>query len=214
MLLKPAHLLTSFIRNLWNSLCLITQEGERRHIFAPEGKTVRMLMWNIAKCAILVSAAFLLSETSSLKLLPLNKQSRQPFTVMKVDLNAIQEAQEPIIIEIICKQTAEKTKSKSMSYSSTYKENKEDKVLNVLDSPIFKVFGVLLNPTTLLLALYFSSIGWSQVLWLQKILNVFGKGSLVKKEDGTEESAASAALKALPFQTFECEVCNTDIKIS
>ena len=81
-----------------------------------------------------------------------------------------------MIIEIICKSTAEKTKAKSMSYSSTYKENKEDKVLDVLDSPVLKLFGVLLNPTTLLLALYFSSIGWSQVLWLQKILNVFGKG--------------------------------------
>ena len=160
----------------------------------------------LSKCTALIIVAILLSGTSSLKLRPMNKQSRQPFTIMKVDLNSMQETQKPIILEIVCKQTATKTKAKSMSYSSTYKENKEDKVLDVLDSPVLKLFGVLLNPTTLLLALYFSSIGWSQVLWLQKILNVFGKGSLVKKEDGTTESAAAAALKALPFQTFECEV--------
>ena len=165
-----------------------------------------MAMIYVPKCAILICSAFLLLQTTSLKLLPLDKRSRQPFTILKVDLNTIQETQQPIIIEIICKQTAEKTKAKSMSYSSTYKENKEDKVMDALDSPVLKFFGVLLNPTTLLLALYFSSIGWSQVLWLQKILNVFGKGALVKKEDGTEESAAAAALKALPFQTFECEV--------
>lgn len=161
---------------------------------------------SLSKCVVLICLGFLLSETAALKLLPLDKASRQPFTIMKVDLNSMQKAEKPVIIEIICKSTAEKTKSKSMTYSSTYKENKEDKVLDVLDSPVLKLFGVLLNPTTLLLALYFSSIGWSQVLWLQKILNIFGKGSLVKKEDGTIESAAAAALKALPFQTFECEV--------
>ena len=165
-----------------------------------------MALNSLQKCSLLIGLAFLLLETTSLKLLPLDRQSRQPFTILKVDLNSIEKTQEPVIIEIICRQTAEKTKAKSMSYSSTYKENKEDKVLDVLDSPVLKFFGVLLNPTTLLLALYFSSIGWSQVLWLQKILNVFGKGALVKKEDGTVESAAAAALKALPIQTFECEV--------
>jgi hypothetical protein len=165
-----------------------------------------MISVSLSKCAALALVALLFTETSSLKLKPLNKVSQQPFTIMKVDLNSIQETEKPVILEIICKQTVTKTKAKSMSYSSTYKQNKEDKVLDVLDSPVLKLFGVLLNPTTLLLALYFSSIGWSQVLWLQKILNVFGKGSLVKREDGTIESAAAAALKALPFQTFECEV--------
>lgn len=163
-------------------------------------------MLTMVNCVIVVCILLALEETSSLKLLPPNKQSRHPFTVMKVDLNSVGQSDKPVILEIICKQTATKTKARSTSYTSTYKENKEDKVSDVLDSPVLKIFGVLLNPTTLLLALYFSSIGWSQVLWLQKILNVFGKGALVKKEDGTVESAAAAALKALPFQTFECEV--------
>lgn len=160
----------------------------------------------MVQCAMLVCILIALEETSALKLLPLNKQSKQPFTVMKVDLNSVGQTEKPVILEIVCKQAATKTKARTTSYTSTYKENKEDKVSDVLDSPVLKFFGVLLNPTTLLLALYFSSIGWSQVLWLQKILNVFGKGALVKKEDGTIESAAAAALKALPFQTFECEV--------
>jgi hypothetical protein len=162
----------------------------------------------MVQCAMLVCILLALEETSALKLLPLNKQSKQPFTVMKVDLNSVGQTEKPVILEIICKQTATKTKARTTSYTTTYKENKEDKVSDALDSPVLKFFGVLLNPTTLLLALYFSSIGWSQVLWLQKILNVFGKGALVKKEDGTIESAAAAALKALPFQTFECEVKN------
>ena len=162
----------------------------------------------LVNCAMLICMLIALEDSSSLKLFPLNKQSKQPFTVMKVDLNSVGQTDKPVILEVICKQsaTATKTKARSTSYTSTYKENKEDKVSDVLDSPVLKFFGVLLNPTTLLLALYFSSIGWSQVLWLQKILNVFGKGAIVMKEDGTVESAAAAALKALPFQTFECEV--------
>jgi len=145
--------------------------------------------------------------------MPINKQSKQPFTVLKVDLNQIKDTQKPVILEIISKKAATKARAKSStSYKSTYKETKEDKVINVMDSPVAKVVGVLLNPTTLLLALYFSSVGWSQVLWLQKILNVFGKGSLNKKADGTEETAAAAALAALPFQIFECESCGMEMR--
>lgn len=154
----------------------------------------------------LIYLTFFLIDISSFKLLPIDNHHKKPFTVLKLDLNSIKDTSKPIVFEVICKKAAVKTKAKSMSYSSTYKENKEDRVVNLLDSPVSRILGGLLNPVTMLLVLYFSSIGWSKVLWLQKVLKVFGKGSIVTKQDGSVESAAAAALKALPFQTFECEV--------
>jgi rubredoxin len=41
---------------------------------------------------------------------------------------------------------------------------------------------------------------------------MFGKGELVRKADGTVETAAAAALKDLPFQTFECESCGLEMR--
>jgi hypothetical protein len=127
----------------------------------------------------------------------------------------MKETAKPVIIEIVAKRSATKTKkaatkAKSRTASgysqSLYKESKQDRVAEVMDSPFLKVFGVLFNPTTLVLALYFSSIGWSQVLWLQKILKVFGKGSLAgKNKDGSEKKSVNP-VEDLPFQVFECEV--------
>jgi rubredoxin len=56
------------------------------------------------------------------------------------------------------------------------------------------------------IAVYLSSIGWSKVLWLQKLLSIFGKGTLAKKKDGTP------VVEELPFQTFECEVCQMEMR--
>ena len=94
------------------------------------------------------------------------------------------------------------------AYDSVYEEEKEDKMIEIVDSPALKVLSVLLNPSTMVLALYLSSVGWSRVLWLQKFFKIFGKGTLVKKK-GEEESAVEADL---PFQTFECEVCKMEMR--
>ena len=56
-----------------------------------------------------------------------------------------------------------------MAFDTVYKEYKEDKVAKVIDSPVLKVFGLLFNPSTMVLILYLSSIGWSKVMWLQRI---------------------------------------------
>ena len=71
------------------------------------------------------------------------------------------------------------------------KEEKEDKMIEIVDSPALKVLSVLLNPSTMVLALYLSSVGWSKVLWLQKFFKIFGKGTLVKKK-GEEEKVEDA----------------------
>ena len=75
---------------------------------------------------------------------------------------------------------------RTMAFDSVYKEYKEDRIAEVIENPLFRVFGILFNPTSMLVALYLSSIGWSKVLWLQRILKIFGRGTLVKdRKEGT-----------------------------
>ena len=40
------------------------------------------------------------------------------------------------------------------AYDSVYEEEKEDKMIEIVDSPALKVLSVLLNPSTMVLALY------------------------------------------------------------
>lgn len=131
-----------------------------------------------------------------------------PYTVLKVDLNSI-DKDIPFIVEVIAKRSAVKSRAISTSSSTLYKESKEDVVADVMDSPVSKIFGIAFQPITLLLALYLSSMGWSRMIWLQKFLKIFGKGSLAAKSKSataTGEGGSETATEELPFQTFECEV--------
>jgi hypothetical protein len=92
-----------------------------------------------------------------------------------------------------------------IGYQSLYEEVQENRMQRALvENPVLKVLGLLFNPTTLLFAMYFSGIAWSKVLWLQKLLSIFGKGSL--KDAGTEP------VKELPYQIFECESCKMELR--
>ena len=97
---------------------------------------------------------------------------------------------------------------RELAFDTVYKEYKEDKVAEVIENPLFRVFGILFNPTSMLVALYLSSIGWSKVLWLQRIFRLFGRGTLVKKP-GKESKVPE---EDLPFQIFECEVCQLEMR--
>jgi hypothetical protein len=46
-----------------------------------------------------------------------------------------------------------------MSYSSSAKKERGEKISEVLDSPVANFFGILINPVTLLFAIYLSSAG-------------------------------------------------------
>ena len=100
--------------------------------------------------------------------------------------------------------------AKLVAFDTVYKEYKEDRVANTLDSPVVKFLGVLLNPTSMLLILYLSSIGWSRVLWLQRFLSIFGRGVLVNKEKRAPGTPLPE--EELPFQIFECEVCKLEMR--
>jgi hypothetical protein len=94
------------------------------------------------------------------------------------------------------------------SFDSIYKEYKEDRVAEVMESPFLKIFGFLFNPTSMLVVLYLSSIGWSQVMWLQRIFKLFGRGVLAKRR----KADTPVPTDELPFQTYECEVCQLEMR--
>lgn len=122
-----------------------------------------------------------------------------------------------IIIEVVTRRRISQDSriAKIVAYDTVYKEVQDDKVSRVMDSPALKVVEILLNPLTLCLALYVSSIGWNRVLWLQKILKIFGKGTLANKKDSktTEAGAATASPELdLPYQVFECDSCGMELR--
>jgi hypothetical protein len=65
-----------------------------------------------------------------------------------------------------------------------------------MENPLLRVFGILFNPTSMLVALYLSSIGWSKVMWLQRIFSLFGRGVLAKRKNGITLLSASHTRRA------------------
>eukprot|EP01041_Mallomonas_annulata_P001370 gene1370-2643_t len=118
-----------------------------------------------------------------------------------------------VVIEVTSKSKVQKkslkAEGKQSVYDSVYEEQVEDQkniIEKAIDSPFSKVLEICFNPTTLLLALYVSSVGWSKVLWFQRILKIFGKGALASG-DGKVET-----VEDLPFQIFECEKCQMEMR--
>ena len=119
-----------------------------------------------------------------------------------------------IVIEIVAKKRTEINDKQidivGGAYNTVYRERKEEVVEKVLDSPISAVFGILFNPTTMVLALYFSSIAWTKVKWINNLLKMFG----VKGNVNEDKNAVKGTKPAddLPFQIFECSKCQMEMR--
>jgi hypothetical protein len=99
--------------------------------------------------------------------------------------DANRQSARPVIVHIVSKKetrrdshlaTGSSAKRSTGRKYTTYKEAQSSNVLEkISDSPITTFFGYILNPTTMLLTIYLSSIGWSKVLWVQvkEMLNIF-----------------------------------------
>ena len=154
--------------------------------------------------------------------------SRTKVPLLKLGFDDIEGSQENVIIEVItrrpveakskivsrsenvrCIATAIESDESDSAYGNVYKEYKEEKIEKMIDSRVGQVVGFLFNPSVLLLMLWASGnwVSWTQKNWFQKILSMFGKGTLATKEDGTKPVA-----KELPFQIFECEICKMEMR--
>ena len=96
-----------------------------------------------------------------------------------------------------------------------YQEYQEEtKVEKVLDSSAGKFLGILLQPSTLLLFMWAAGnwSSWMQKTWVQKVLKIFGRGMLAKNSSGDLNAKPVVLKEDLPFQTFECEKCQMQMK--
>lgn len=92
-------------------------------------------------------------------------------------------------------------------YDSVYKEF-DDKRTEMMDSPAVKVLGILFNPMALIFALYFVLVGYTQVGSF--ITNVLCTLRLKKRSMPAGDSLGEV-LNA-PFQVFECDVCEMQMR--
>lgn len=95
-----------------------------------------------------------------------------------------------------------------------YQEYQEEtKVEKVLDSSAGKFLGILLQPSTLLLFMWAAGnwSTWMQKTWVQKFLKIFGRGKLAKNSNDPDAKPV-VLMEDLPFQTFECEKCQMQMK--
>lgn len=132
-------------------------------------------------------------------------------SIMKVSLSDEKIIDESVIIELVLTRplSIKDSKTNIIAYDAVYKESKEDVFETVIDSPLLNVIGILFNPLTLVLALYFSSVAWSNVVWFQQILKLFGRGKLVENKSNKDKTPS---VEDLPFQTFECQKCGMELR--
>lgn len=119
---------------------------------------------------------------------------------------------EPIIIEISTKRSRssnmETSEQSIVAYESVYKENKEDRVSVVLDSPIMKIFGVIFNPLALIITLYITILSSGKIGdFFSRVGSIFGG-----KGKNNQSTAPIEKVEELPYQVFECEVCQMQMR--
>jgi hypothetical protein len=110
----------------------------------------------------------------------------------------------PIVVTVRRQYSANSDQAQLIAYDSVYKESGDDKVGIVMDSPAMKVLEIVSNPIALVFALYFVLVGYTQVgTFFNGILSALR----LRKRDKPAVPVAE-----MPFQVFECEVCEMQMR--
>lgn len=113
-----------------------------------------------------------------------------------------------IVIEVVASSASRREEATDLvAYDAVYSDEKEDRVSIVLDSPVSKVLDIVFNPFALVITLYFFILGANKFEdFFSRVLSIFGKKP--KKED----NKPSVKVEDLPYQVFECEVCQMQMR--
>lgn len=126
---------------------------------------------------------------------------------------------DPIIFEVITKKVVseigQNTKydqeyaSDIVAYESVYNDDKEDRVSIIMDNKVFsKISTVLTNPLALLMSIYLIIIFYNKIGdSFNSFLSIFSKTKKDKRQDST-----LTKLVELPYQVFECENCQMQMR--
>eukprot|EP00600_Ochromonadales_sp_CCMP1393_P008002 CAMPEP_0174971066 /NCGR_PEP_ID=MMETSP0004_2-20121128/9770_1 /TAXON_ID=420556 /ORGANISM="Ochromonas sp., Strain CCMP1393" /LENGTH=225 /DNA_ID=CAMNT_0016220943 /DNA_START=47 /DNA_END=724 /DNA_ORIENTATION=+ len=113
----------------------------------------------------------------------------------------------PIAIEVTTKKITSEDQ-RIVAYDALYEEETEDRVSIALDSPVAKILDIVTNPVALVVFLYFSILTGSKItnFW-NKVLTAIGW-----REKSDEPVAVVEKMEELPYQVFECEVCEMNMR--
>ncbi len=111
---------------------------------------------------------------------------------------------------------------KMSSFDSVYREHKVDSIAQIVDNPVLKVFTGLLNPATMMIAIYLSSFGWAslfKIRWIQRLFGRFrgDKGNTTNVKSSTSNTGKNNSNgddddDDTPLQTYECDVCKLQMR--
>jgi hypothetical protein len=125
--------------------------------------------------------------------------------------NGRQEA--PLVIEIVAKRTVSERSADQqlVAYNSAYgdeDDEQEDRMGSIMDSQTMStVVDVVTNPMSLIMVGYAIFFGTTFVSGL--VMTILRQLGLFKKPEPT---AAEKKLQDVPFQVFECEVCQMQLR--
>jgi len=169
-------------------------------------------MYSVALLLILITA---LPPCHSFKQLANVKRSS---SILRLKLKDLPDHQN-IFIEITSVKKLENAEASVQAYEAVYEDDKpngiQEKVADALDSRMLSDIGLFVNPLTICLGLYVSGlcqVGMSRVTWFQKILKIFGKGTLVTKDKETGKIRDITEEDLEPFEVYECEKCKMELR--
>jgi hypothetical protein len=110
----------------------------------------------------------------------------------------------PIAVTVRRQYSTNSDQAHLVAYDSVYKDSGIDKVGTVMDSPAMKVLEIASNPIALIFALYFVLVGYTQV---GSFFNGILSALWLRKRDKPATPVAE-----MPFQVFECEVCEMQMR--
>lgn len=117
----------------------------------------------------------------------------------------------------------------NISYETIYNDDKEDRVSTIVDNrTISQVLGLITNPLALLLFIYTVLLGYNKVVdtWNNMISLIFkrkgkdnssnsntnNKGSITSSSSNTQLQSTVNTIIDLPFQIYECEICQMQMR--
>ncbi|KAJ1429054.1 hypothetical protein B484DRAFT_62400 [Ochromonadaceae sp. CCMP2298] len=119
----------------------------------------------------------------------------------------------PVVIEIAAKRTVseQSAEQKLVAYNSAYADDdddKEDIMTVIMDSPVGRVVGVVFNPMMFVTSSYVVLMSGNVIF--QTFKTILTKLGVVKKDENAPPTAAE--LDKMPYQIFECEVCQIQLR--
>ena len=152
----------------------------------------------------------------------------KPLVIEIVTTKTIRESRGSIRDDQQLQQQQQDDINNNISYETIYNDDKEDRVSTIVDNrTISQVLGLITNPLALLLFIYTVLLGYNKVVdtWNNMISLIFkrkgkdnssnsnsnSKGSITSSSNTQLQSTVNTIID-LPFQIYECEICQMQMR--